>query len=380
MSQKLKTAKGDGTIKKVDFKAGQYREKTLVNLICTDAQKKEYAPKGKFPNAKKHDAFLNRLGRYCKFEQVQNTDKINVKEVFPCPISDAEIKIHERIYQYLTPLILNQVLNDSESRWTLFNVFELAKACHLFNLNYNTMKYNQGAVEKDLQIPRYTASDFFLKVDDRINYRIRKCLDYLHSMNCITYDEVHIIQTYEVEILSDENKRKEIRKMNKPHRATKSEMNLYTSLDKAASRFAEVRNQSDKFYGNIGLRYKAELARLFKEHHIKYVCRGFEIWQIDDDRCREVFESFKNNPVSYYQEKIGTEFKNLVDSNADTRFRSREHIVNNYLDNFKELSEITLPYDSPDIRPRLPSAKKHSDILIEESQNIDYEIEEVEDY
>ena len=140
------------------------------------------------------------IGRYCKFEPVQDTDKINVKEVFPSPISDAEIQIHEKIYQCLTPLILDQVLNGSEGRWTLFNAFGLAKACHLFNLNYNTMKYNQGAVEKDLQIPRYTTSDFFLKVDDRINYRIRKCLDYLHSMNCITYDEVHIIQTYEVDL------------------------------------------------------------------------------------------------------------------------------------------------------------------------------------
>lgn len=380
MSRNAKMNKGDETIKKVDLKAGRYSERTLVNLICTDVQKKEYAKKGKFPNKQKYTAFLNRLGRYCIFEQVQDSDKFNIKEVFQCPISDAEIKVHEGIYQYLAPLILDQVLNDSENRWTLFNVFELAKTCHLFNLNYNTMKYNQGAVERDLRIPKYTTSDFFLKVDDRINYRIRKCLDYLHSMNCIAYDEVHIIQTYEIEVLFDGNRRKEIRKLNQPHRTTKQEMSLYTSLDKAASKYADVKNQSDKFYGNIGAKYRAELSRLFKEHHIKYVCRGFEIWQIDDDRCKEVFESFKNNSVSYYQEKIGAEFKVLVDSNAETRIQNRKYTADNYLDNFKELSKITLPYDSPDIRPRLPSAKKHGEILVAEAQEIDYEIEEIEDY
>ena len=101
MSKKSKTAKGDGAIKSINLNRGQYSEITLVDKICTAAQKRSYYKKEKFPNSKQREMFLERLSCYCDFEYDPNTKKYKIKEVFKYPRTAAEIKIHKDIYQYL---------------------------------------------------------------------------------------------------------------------------------------------------------------------------------------------------------------------------------------------------------------------------------------
>ena len=52
----------------VRLKRGEYNEVTLVDKICTDAQKRSYHRKEKFASGKHRSMFLDTLSRYCDYE------------------------------------------------------------------------------------------------------------------------------------------------------------------------------------------------------------------------------------------------------------------------------------------------------------------------
>lgn len=378
MKQKSKLSLGDEIIKNIVLNRGQYSESTLVDKVCTAAQQQSYHRKNKFANSKQRSMFLDRLSCYCEFECNSDTRKYKIKRVFKYPKTKAEIKVRQGIYQCLTPLILDKVLNNCDGRWTIFSTFDLAENCCMFNRNYTMMKFNQKAVETDLKIPEFTTSEYFNKSDDRIDYYIRQCIKYLTEMNCVVFDEVHIIERYNEELVSDEENDDVLKLRTKEkHKATKEEMDLYTSLIEIASKKAGVRNNSDKWYGKTALRYQTELSRLFNKHKIKYVCRGFELWRVDTDRCKEILDSFKEKSMNQYRQEIGTLLKIIMDENAEERIKKRRSLDEYYLEHFKDLSDITLLYDAPDIAPRLPSAKSYEEKIQEQANSMRVRIMEV---
>lgn len=370
MSKKSKTNKGDETIKKIDLKAGQYNEATLVDKVCTDAERRLYHKKEKFASAKHRQSFISRLDCYCKFKYDQDTKKVNVKEIFTYPKTQAEVKVH----QYLAPLILDKVINTEEGRWTIFNIQDIARDCYMCNKNYSTMKNNQDAVERDLHIPQFTTSEFFNKADNCIDDYIRRCIKYLKEMNCVIFDEIHIIckinKNYET-CFNEDTQEDEIHEYitNKRFEATKEELDLYAGLVEIASRKAGVRNHADKWYGKTAIKYNAEISKLLKAHNIKYVCGGFRLHRVDTSRCKEILGSFSDKPINQYRKEIGVLLKTVMDGNAEKRIKKAGRADKFYLENFKDLSEITLLYGAPDIRPRLPSAKTRQERLQDEAEN-----------
>ena len=110
------------------------------------------------------------------------------------PKSTAELKIHNGIYQYLTPLILDEIINNRNDRQTLFNTYELVKASYLVNDNYTPMKFAQDEVSSGLHIPYKTVAEYFDKTDYYIRSYLRKCIQYLHDMSCVIFKEVFIIK------------------------------------------------------------------------------------------------------------------------------------------------------------------------------------------
>lgn len=374
MLKKSNRNKGDEIIKRIDLNRGQYNEATLVDKVCTDAEKKSYHNKEKFASTKYRQSFIDRLACYCKFEYDPVAKKVNIKEVFTYPKTQAEVKVHNDIYQYLTPLILDKVINSEEGRWTIFNIQDIARDCYMCNKNYSTVKSNQSAVEKDLHIPQFTTLEFFNKADDRIDDYIRRCVKYLKEMNCVIFDEIHIIckiiEDYDTSF-DEETKTNEIYqyRTNKRYEATKEEVDLYASLVEIASKKAGVRNNCDKRYGKTAIKYNAELSKLLKAHNIKYVCRGFRLHRVDTSRCKEILDSFSDKPINQYRKEIGVLLKNVMDGNAEKRVKKSGRADKFYLENFKDLSEITLLYGAPDIRPRLPSAKTQQERLQQEAEN-----------
>lgn len=353
----------------LNVKPGHYKESTLVDRICTDAQKRSYQKNNRFSSNKQRDMFLERLSRYCTFEINESTRKYIVHKMYEYPKTAAEEKIHKGIYQYLAPLILNKLLDNGGDRSILFSSYSLAAECFMVNRNYPFMKFNPKAVEADMDIPENRVSEYFNKSANRIDYYIRQCLKYLESMNCVMYNEPHLIKTFDQEIHFDSEIETVVhhRKISDLHIATKEEMDTYTEAVEIACERAGVYNKRDKWYGKAARLYKTELDKLLKSRKIRCIYKGFAVWKVNTNRCQQVFDSFMDRPILDYQRGIGCILKAIIDGNAEKRSLQDTQ----YIEHFRELSELTLLYDAPDIRPLLPSAKSYQDRLVQEAMNMD---------
>lgn len=341
----------------VQLKKGAYNESTLVDKVCTEAQRNSYHKKDRFASGKHRNMFLDALARYCDYKYDVESGKYIITEIYCYPKTLFESKVHKGIYQYIAPLILNEVLfgDGYKKRKTVITSLDLAQAANIIGRNYNNAKYNQDAMEADLHFPATILAEYFNKADNRIDDYIRQCIKYLAGMNCVIYNEVHMICDYPkyvdtaggVLICKEEQVRK----------ATDDEMRLYSQLVEVASKKANVITSADKWYGNKAEKYQTELKKLLKQNNILFVCRAFELWRVDTERCKDVLESFSDKSIEQRKQEIGTVLKLMMDRNAENRLIKNPSLGKDYLEQFKRLSDLTLPYDADDIMKQLPSAR-----------------------
>lgn len=343
--------------KEVRLKRGSYNESVLVDKICSDAQQRSYHKKEKFASGKYQSMFLDTLARYCDYEYDIESKKYTVTEVYKYPKSLYDSKIHKGIYQYLAPLILNEVLFGTgyKDRKTIITSLDLAKTIDLVNSNYNNLKYNQDAAKDDLGFSANILSEYFNKADNRIDEYMRRCIKYLSAMNCVIYNETHMIgifpKTAEIENGHIIVEPAQLR------RATDEEMKLYSKLVEKASRKVKILSDSEKWYGKKAARYNTELTRLLKENGIIFVCRAFELWRVDEVQCKNILRSFADKTISQRQQEIGAVLKMIMDANAEARLEKNQSLGSNYIEQFKRLSDITLLYGAEDILKFLPTVK-----------------------
>lgn len=344
--------------KQVRLKRGTFNESTLVDKVCSDAQRKSYHRKERFASGKHQSMFLDTLARYCDYEYDPSTKKYTVLEVYKNPKTLYDSKIHKGIYQYLAPLILYEVLygDSSKDRQAVITSADLARTVKLVNANYNSLKFNQTAAHNDLDFSLNILAEYFNKADNRIDDYVRRCISYLAAMNCVIYNETHMIgimpQTAKVEnghILVAPG---EIRK------ATDDEMTLYSKLVEKASRRAKITSDREKWYGKKSIQYNHELIRLLKEHGILFICRAFTLWRVDEDQCKRILRSFNNKTIDQRRQEIGAVFKVIMDSNAEKRLEKNQGLGANYIEQFKRLSDITLLCESDDVLKFMPSVNK----------------------
>lgn len=81
--------------------------------------------------------------------------------------------------------------------------------------------------------------------------------------------------------------------------------------------------------------------------------------------------------MNQYRQEIGTLLKIIMDENAEERIKKRGSLDEYYLEHFKDLSDITLLYDAPDITPQLPSAKSYEEKIQEQANSMRVRIMEV---
>lgn len=357
--------------KPVKLKKGSYNEITLVDKVCSDAQRRSYHKKERFASGKHHSMFLDTLARYCDYEYDIAEKKYIVTEVYEYPKTLYESKIHKGIYQYLAPLMLYQVLF-GENRKAVVTSMDLAKYAGIVNDNYENVRYNQDAMQTDLGFSSAVLAEYFNKADSRIDDYIRQCIKYLSGMNCVIYNETHMIgllpKTADIENGHVIIRPPEVR------RATDDEMKLYSKLVEKASRRAKITSNSEKWYGKKAARYNTELTRLLKENGIQFVCRAFELWKVDEKRCKDIMRGFADKTISQRTQEIGTVLKVIMDSNAEARLNKNPSLGSDYLEQFKRLSDITLLYGADDIMKLLPSAQG-KDIQADMRERYGYEIE-----
>lgn len=346
----------------------------LVDKVCSEAQRRSYHRKEKFASGKYQNMFLDTLARYCDYEYDVVTKKYTVLEVYKYPRSLYDSKIHKGIYQYLAPLILCEVLfgEGYKDRKAVITSMDLAQIVSMVNSNYTKMKYNQDAVLIDMDFDANILAEYFNKADNRIDDYIRRCIKYLTAMNCVIYNETHMIgimpTTAEIDnghiIVGPAQVRK----------ATDDEMKLYSRLVEKASRKAKILSESEKWYGKKAPRYNAELIRMMKEHGILFVCRAFELWRVDEEQCKNILRSFNEKTIEQRRQEIGVVLKAIMDTNAEKRFQQNAALGSNYIEQFKRLSDITLLYDADDVLKLLPSVheKNYQEVM---KDRYGYEVE-----
>lgn len=355
----------------VKLKRGSYNEITLVDKVCSDAQRQSYHKKNRFISGKYRSMFLDTLARYCDYEYDIETKKYTITEVYAYPKTLYESKIHKGIYQYLAPLMLYQVLF-GKGRKAVVTSMDLAKEAGIVNDNYENVRYNQDAMQTDLGFSAAVLAEYFNKADSRIDDYIRQCIKYLAGMNCVIYNETHMIGLHPK--AADIEGGHVIIRPPEVRRATDDEMKLYSKLVEKASRRAKITSNSEKWYGKKAARYNTELTRLLKENGISFVCRAFELWKVDEKRCKEILRSFADKTIPQRMQEIGTVLKVIMDGNAEIRLNKKPSLGNDYLEQFKRLSDITLIYGADDIMKQLPSAKER-DIQGDMRERYGFEIE-----
>ena len=330
----------------------------MVDKVCSEAQRRSYHNKEQFASGKHKSMFLDSLARYCDYEYDPQNKRYVVTEVFAYPKTLSDAKIHKGIYQYLAPLILCEILYGDmcKDRKAVITSMDLAKTVEMVNGNYNNAKYNQDAMQTDLGFSQGVVGEYFNKADNRIDDYIRQCIKYLVSMNCVICNETHMIglapKSAEIEGGQIQFEPERIKK------ASDEEMKLYSKLVEKASRRTKIVSDREKWYGKKAARYNSELTRLMKENGIMFVCRAFELWKVDEKRCKDILRSFADKTIDERKREIGTVLKCIMDANAENRMGKNQSLGNDYLEQFKRLSDITLLYDAPDVMNELPSAKK----------------------
>lgn len=339
------------------MKKGTFNEVTLVDKICSDAQRRSYHKKEKFVSGKYQSMFLDTLARYCDYEYDPTTKKYTVLEVYQQPKTLYDSKIHKGIYQYLAPLILYEVLygDSHKDRQAVITSADLAQTVKLVNGNYNNLKFNQVAAHKDMDFNLNILAEYFNKADNRIDDYVRRCIGYLAAMNCVIYNETHMIGT--MPKTADIENGHVIVAPGEIRKATDDEMTLYSKLVEKASRRAKITSDREKWYGKKSVCYNHELIRLLKENGILFVCRAFTLWRVDEEQCKKILRSFNDKTIDQRREEIGTVFKVIMDSNAEKRLEKNQGLGSDYIEQFKRLSDITLLYEADDVLKLLPSIK-----------------------
>lgn len=343
-----------------------YTEKALVEKLCTEAQKKSYAKKDKFASSGYKSMFLDKLSTYCEYEYDKEARQYTITEVFDIPQTIAQARLHKGIYQYLAPLILNEMINHhDENHKARLTVFDLAKKIAMVNDNYSNIKHNVEQVGNALDIPSSEMYEYFSKTDSQIDEYIRRCIKYLHSENCVIANEVHVIQTFEKTTALDKNI-VAITKDKNVHTASDEEMELYARLVEKASKESKSYNNYDQWYGKNSNKFKTRLKDLLDEHGIDYVCRGFEMWYVDLAKCRKMLGEY-NTALSLADstKMLGEVFKLIIDENATKRAEKKSLIDTNYVEHFKSLSSLTLPQGVEDIRKSIKGWNSYSNKMID---------------
>ncbi len=261
--------------------------------MCTEAQRRAYHKKEKFRDNKARDTFLDRLACYCDFKSVPNTNKYDIR-VFAHPKTNAEKALHKDIYQYLTPLLLDKIVNSEHERESTFTVYQLIKSTHLTNRNYFPCKFAQNVVSDGLQIPSETVSDYFDKTDYSLNYRLKQCLSYLSQTGCIFFNEIYLVKKVDfVDVAVNLNGVKTKGKSD-IHKASKDELTLYAQLLESVDKELDIKSNQERWFSRKAKSYHDHLSYLLHEHNIAYFTKGFEVYRIHKERCKDILDSFKD--------------------------------------------------------------------------------------
>ena len=365
-------------VRKIDLKKQMYHEYELVKKLCTEAQIKSYEKNYKFSGGKQRSIFLDKLSAYCEYEHDRQNRTYTITELYDIPMTMAQARLHKGIYQFLAPLILNEMLNNhDENNKARMTIFDLARQVALINPNYDYVKFNMELSSDELDIPYLDINEFFKRADVKIDEYLRRCLKYLRSENCVLVNEVHVIQTFEEKVdISDGVA--VITKVKDLHTASDDEMNLYSRLVEEASNISGAHTNQEQWYGKNAQKFKRVLEESLRNNGIDYVCRAFEMWYVDLNKCEKMLAEYTQEfSIEEHADMLGKVFKLMIDENAENRLGKKSYFDTDYVEHFKTLSSLTILPDAEDLRGKFKGWKSKSEKMIEKAQDTVLKFNEV---
>ena len=348
---------------------GKIKIKELVKLMGTNSQLVSYQKTKKIgSNTKK--VLLEKLSRYCEYEDLGG-GAYKIITVYNSPKPASLSKLQSGIFQYMSPLILLELLNNSDvNKKITLPLYKWARLIDMVNKNYQPTRYNRRLVGEYLEVDISVINEFFEKVDDSMRYYIETCLENLRKADVLEWFKVPMLK-----------KRKAIQGSNfdgdltlncdyEHIRATDEEYKYIIDCSEHVRKELEIKTKSECFYGSKSAEYKEKLQALLKQRDILYCYESYEVFYTNEERCKRLLEEFKYEDKMALIKGFNAEFIDMLLKNAEKR-KTKEiasnmikeyRLAENYLADLTIISNLTIPYDcSIDIYKELKLGEDYLD-------------------
>lgn len=358
---------------KKNIQEGIINEKKLVNLFATSSQKQKYISNGRFVSSNKN-TILKEASRYCDIEDLGNK-QYKISNICKYPKPKVIFKMQSGLYQYMIPLILTKLIDGhNENNKITLTSSKWARQIKMINGNYNAVKYHKGLATDYFKYEYSNVDDFFDKADDMIARQLEQSLKYLVESGTIFWNKVNMVYKEKVDekiVDISENHDVIINRIEDTHVLTEEENKFYADCLSIADKESGAEDNQSRYFGEHAKKFNEVLTRELKKKNIKFIYQAYEVYYIDLDKCKSLLESFENVDGKDFIEKFNNEFQKMIVDNAENRYNKKlkQFDIDNcikmysedYIDTFKDLSDMTINNESESVWERLKIDKNETD-------------------
>lgn len=378
-------------VKNLKIQKGKINTKKLVNLFGTDSQKTNYAKNKKLPTTIK-EKIIKRAKKFCDIVDL-GKGEFEIKKVRVSKYDDAILELKTGLYQYLTPLILNKLLNETDENEKIsLSFMGWANRFDIVNDNYSLIKYNQDGGCEYLNVAPEIMDEYFSKVDDCIKGYLERCIKILSNPKCLNLVVYNLknmarFQTVDVGGGSDESLCIECKYEDRE--LTDSEVKFVSHCEEEAMIKAGItaENQAEKYYGKKSTIFKEYYYRLLMKKNILFPYTTYNIYCKSKKRVQHalskfdieenVLQDFNKNFIPYIQRKAEIrqdkaktkaeeyEFINEI-AQKNVVIPNKHRLLEDYLDQIQVLTNTTIGLDANNLKNIIGGDKDTLESIIRE--------------
>lgn len=325
------------------IKNGIISSKELVDLFGTEKQKESYEKNGRFIGDIKK-SLISKAQRMCNI-QPNGDGTYSILEVYEYPAPKNFNKLSTGIYQYMAPIILSKLLNESDiNNKIILPLFDFANMITMTNKNYKPAKYNQACVGEFLDINQSVVAEFFDKVDYSIRYYIESCLNYLKTADVLEWYKVPMVKKRKMEMGESKDGVIPLICERTDERASDEEVKYIIDCREQVKDELKISNRSECFYGSKAKKYKERLQELLKIRDILYFYESYEVFYTNIDRCKALLSKFDETDLiaNFNRYFIDYILENARGRQLDTEVVKKYRLEEGYLSGFNLLSAWTI--------------------------------------
>lgn len=315
---------------------------------------------------------VEKAKKFCNIEDLTQ-GKYLIHKVYDIEEDDFILPLTKGLNKFLTPLILSKILEESEDDFKLtLSFLGWARKFEMINSNYSIIKYNQEKSCKELGINSDTMFEYFEKIDDCIKYYIDKCLTILKDkdLDVIDVESVTMVKKFYIDPLNNFDKGfgLDIECDYEDEQITDDDRKFVYECEIEAKEKAGITRNKEKYYGVKSINYRRELRKLLSKRNILFTYEAYNIYCKDIKEAKNVLSKFKdinNNPeefISLFNEKFieyiekkatNRHNKEIEKQNDSDGYIKSYRILQSYISNYKDLSELTIGQNAENILDRL---------------------------